>query len=308
MARDKIAVIGAGHVGATAAHWMAQRHLGDIVLVDVAEGIPQGKALDLEEASPLAPWDERISGTQDLAQIRGAGMVVLTAGAVRKPGMSRDDLLAVNRRIVEDVARGVAEQAPEACLLVVTNPVDVMTYLAWRTSGFPAARVFGMAGVLDSTRFRTFLARELGVSVRDVSAFVLGGHGDQMVPLVRYSYAGGIPVQQLLPPDTIQRLVERTRSGGGEIVSLLKSGSAYYAPGASIAEMVEAVLRDQRRILPTVARVAGEYGERDIYVGVPAVLGEGWVRRVLEIELNEEERQDFAASAAAVRRVLAQLG
>ncbi|MDA8065461.1 MAG: malate dehydrogenase [Thermaerobacter sp.] len=308
MARDKIAVIGAGHVGATAAHWMAQRHLGDIVLVDVAEGIPQGKALDLEEASPLAPWDERISGTQDLAQVRGAGMVVLTAGAVRKPGMSRDDLLAVNRRIVEEVARGVAEQAPEACLLVVTNPVDVMTYLAWRTSGFPAARVFGMAGVLDSTRFRTFLARELGVSVRDVSAFVLGGHGDQMVPLVRYSYVGGIPVQQLLSPETIQRLVERTRSGGGEIVSLLKSGSAYYAPGASIAEMVEAVLRDQRRILPTVAQVAGEYGERDIYVGVPAVLGEGGVRRVLEIELNEEERQAFAASAAAVRRVLSQLG
>ena len=288
-------------MGATTAHWLAMKGLADIVLVDVVEGLPQGKALDLLEAGPVAGYDLRIVGSNDYGETKGSQVVVVTAGIARKPGMSRDDLLRTNAGIVEGVVKNVVRYCPDAYLIVVTNPVDVLTYAAWRYTGWETRRVMGMAGVLDSTRFRTFLAMELGVSVKDVSAFVLGGHGDQMVPLVRYSYAGGIPVEKLLPRERLEAIVERTRQGGGEIVNLLKTGSAFYAPGAAIAEMVEAILRDQRRILPVVAYLNGEYGHRDIYVGVPVILGGRGVEKVVEIELTPEEQAAFDRSVEAVR-------
>jgi len=307
MARSKITIVGAGNVGATAAHWIAARQLGDVVLVDVLEGIPQGKALDLLEAGPVAGFDVNVVGTNSYEETRDSDVVVITAGIARKPGMSRDDLLQTNFGIVRSVVEQVVATSPNAFLIVVSNPVDVMTYAAYRISGWPKNRVMGMAGVLDSTRFRTFIAQELGISVKDVSAFVLGGHGDAMVPLVRYSYAGGIPISKLLPQETIDRIVERTRKGGGEIVNLLKTGSAYYAPAASVAEMVEAILRDQRRILPAIAYLDGEYGERDICVGVPVVLGGNGIEKVLEIELTPEEQEAFRYSVQSVREPLSKL-
>ncbi|WP_324715363.1 malate dehydrogenase [Carboxydochorda subterranea] len=299
--RAKVSIVGAGNVGATTAHWLAARGMADLVLVDVVEGLPQGKALDLLEAAPIAGFDLRIVGSNGYEEIRGSQVVVMTAGIARKPGMSRDDLLKTNAGILEEVVRNVKRYAPDAFLIVVSNPVDVLTYAAWRYTGWETRRVMGMAGVLDSTRFRTFLAMELGISVKDVSAFVMGGHGDQMVPLVRYSYAGGIPVEKLIPKERLDAIVERTRKGGGEIVNLLKSGSAYYAPGAAVAEMVEAILLDQRRLIPVIAYLDGEYGHRDIYVGVPVILGGNGVERVVEIELTPEEQEAFARSVEAVR-------
>lgn len=306
--RKKVTIIGAGNVGATTAHWLAERDVADIVLVDVVEGIPQGKGLDLQESAPIYGYSARILGTNDYRDTADSDVIVVTAGVARKPGMSRDDLLKVNYDVVKGVVEASVAVSPNALLLVVTNPVDVMTYVAWKVSGLPAQRVFGMAGVLDSARFRTFIALELGVSPRDVSALVLGGHGDQMVPLVRYAHVGGIPVEHLIPRPRLEEIVQRTRVGGGEIVQLLKSGSAYYAPGASAAEMVEAVLQDQKRVLATVAYLEGQYGQRDIYIGVPALLGAGGVEHIYELALTEEEQVAFARSVEAVRGPLRVLG
>jgi len=303
--RNKITIIGAGNVGATCAHWAAVKELGDIVLVDVVEGVPQGKGLDLQEAAPIASYDINIIGTNNYEDTAGSDIVVITAGIARKPGMSRDDLVNTNVKIVKSCAEQAAKYSPNAFIIVVTNPLDVMVYAAYKASGFPPNRVFGMAGVLDSARFRTFIAMELGVSYKDVSAFVLGGHGDDMVPLVRYSYAGGIPIEKLLPKDRIEAIVERTRKGGAEIVNYLKTGSAYYAPGASVIEMVEAVLKDQKRILPVAAYLQGEYGEKDIYFGVPAIIGGGGVEKIIEVDLNEEEKAALQKSIQSVREVMA---
>lgn len=305
--RNKITIVGAGNVGATAAHWAASKELGDIVLVDVVEGVPQGKALDLAQSGPIEGFDVSIIGTNGYDETADSDVVVITAGIARKPGMSRDDLLKTNYEIVSSVVREISSRSPNAYIIVVSNPVDVMTYVAIKESGLPRNQVMGQAGVLDSTRFRTFLAMELGVSVEDVSAFVMGAHGDSMVPLVRYSYAGGIPVETLIPKDRLDAIVERTRKGGGEIVELLKTGSAYYAPGASAIQMVEAILKDKKRILPAIAYLQGEYGQHDICAGVPVVLGGGGVERVLEIELTEEERSAFERSVEAVRGPLSLL-
>jgi len=307
MPRKKITVVGAGNVGATCAHWAVARELADVVLIDVLEGIPQGKALDLMEAAPVEGFDCLVTGTNDYRDTAGSDLVVITAGIARKPGMSRDDLLATNNRIVGEVAAKVAAYSPEAVLIVVSNPLDVMTYTAWKKSGFPSHRVMGMSGVLDAARFRTFVARELGVSFEDVATFVMGGHGDDMVPLVRYTYAGGIPITQLLPADRIAAMVQRTRQGGAEIVNYLKTGSAFYAPGAAVIQMATAVLKDKKRILPVAAYLNGEYGEKDIYLGVPAIIGAGGVEKVIEIELDAGEKQMLQKSAASVRKLLAQI-
>jgi malate dehydrogenase len=306
--RDKVTIIGAGNVGATTAHWLMARNICDVVLVDVVEGIPQGKALDLYEAAPVSGASVKVVGDQDYAATAGSSVVVVTAGFARKPGMSRDDLLNMNNDVVTQVVKKAVDASPDAIFIVVTNPVDVMTYVTWKASGLPAERVMGMAGILDSARFRAFLAMELGVSPKDVVAFVMGGHGDQMVPLTRYSSVGGIPVESLIPKDRLDAIVKRTRTGGGEIVNLLKSGSAYFAPGASSAEMVEAVLGDQKRILPVIAHLDGQYGEKDVYVGVPAMLGRGGVEKVFEIEFTPEEATAFRNSVQAVREPLSVLG
>lgn len=308
MVRKKLSIIGAGNVGATAAHWAASKELGDIVLYDIAEGIPQGKALDLLQAGPLEGFDCNIIGTNDFDDTADSDVVIVTAGVARKPGMSRDDLLKTNYGIVSSVITEAVKRSPNATFIIVTNPVDVMTYVAHRVSGLPPQRVIGQAGVLDSTRFRTFIAQELGVSVQDVSAFVMGVHGDDMVPLVRYSYVGGIPIEHLIPEVRIKAIVERTRKGGGEIVNLLKTGSAYYAPGLSVIEMAEAILKDKRRVLPAIAYLDGEYGQRNIYAGVPVILGAGGVERVIEIDLTPEEKQAFERSIEAVRAPLRLLG
>lgn len=302
--RNKITIVGAGNVGATCAHWAVAKELGDIVLVDVVEGIPQGKALDLMEAAPVEGFDALIVGTNNYEETKGSDVVVITAGVARKPGMSRDDLLATNYKIVKSVTEQVVKYSPNAFIIVVTNPLDVMAYVALKTSGFPPNRVFGMSGVLDSARFRTFVALELGISFEDVTTFVLGGHGDDMVPMVRYTYAGGIPIEKLIPAERIAALVERTRKGGAEIVNYLKTGSAYYAPGASVVQMVEAVLKDKKRILPVSAYLNGEYGYRDIYLGVPAIIGGNGVEKVLEIDLTEEEKAALDKSANSVRRLM----
>jgi len=307
MRRSKITVVGSGNVGATAAHWTAVRQLGDVVLFDVVSGMPQGKALDLMEAAPIAGFDWRIKGTNNWEETAGSDVVVLTAGVARRPGMSRDDLVQTNANIVRDVARNAAAYSPGAVLIVVTNPLDAMTYLAQRASGLEPRRVMGMSGVLDATRLRTFVALELGISFEDVTALVLGGHGDQMLPLLRYTYAGGIPVEQLIPPERLSEIANRTRYGGGEIVELLKTGSAYYAPGAAIAEMIEAIVRDRRRILPVAAYLNGEYGERDVYAGVPAIIGNSGIERVIEIALTDSELKSFKASIQAVRKILSTL-
>ncbi|PZN07553.1 MULTISPECIES: malate dehydrogenase [Thermaerobacter] len=307
MRRPKVSIIGAGNTGAALAHWLATKQVADIVLVDVVEGMPQGKALDLMQAAPVEGFDTILTGSNDYADIAGSAVVVITAGAARKPGMSRDDLVNVNTGIVRDIAAQVARYAPDAYLIVLTNPLDVMCYVAYKVTGFPKHRVMGQSGILDSARFRTFIALELGVSFEDVHALVLGGHGDSMVPLPRYTHVGGIPITQLLPPEKIDELVRRTRDGGAEIVRLLKTGSAFFAPGAAMAEMVEAILRDRKRVLPVSAYLEGEYGESGIFMGVPVVLGGQGIERILEIELTDEERAAFARSAADVRETLAKL-
>jgi malate dehydrogenase len=307
MARNKVTVIGAGNVGATTAQRIAEAGLADVVVVDIVEGLPQGKGLDLAEAAPVVSHDARIIGTNDYAETAGSDVIVVTSGLARQPGMSRDDLLIKNAGIVKAVVQAAVAQSPDAVLIVVTNPLDAMCHVAMQASGFPRERVLGMAGVLDSARFRTFIAEELGVSVADTSAFVLGGHGDTMVPLPRYSTVAGIPITDLLSPDRIQALVDRTANGGAEIVALLKTGSAFYAPAASAFEMVDAILRDRRRVLPCATYLKGEYGVDGLFVGVPVVLGAGGLQRVIEIELTTEEQAAFDKSAAAVKELVDKL-
>jgi malate dehydrogenase len=307
MARNKVTVIGAGNVGATTAQRIAEAGLADVVLVDIVEGLPQGKGLDLAEAAPVVGHDARVTGTNDYAATAGSDVIVVTSGLARQPGMSRDDLLAKNAGIVKAVVEASASQSPDAVLIVVTNPLDAMCHVAMKASGFPRERVLGMAGVLDSARFRTFIAEELGVSVEDTHAFVLGGHGDTMVPLSRYSTVAGIPITELLPADRIKALEDRTANGGAEVVALLKTGSAYYAPAAATFEMVDAILRDRRRVLPCATLLEGEYGVDGLFVGVPVVLGAGGLQRVIEISLTADEQAAFEKSAAAVRELVDKL-
>jgi malate dehydrogenase len=307
MGRNKVTVIGAGNVGATTAQRIAEAGLADVVLVDIVEGLPQGKGLDLAEAAPVVGHDAAVRGTNDYAETAGSDVIVVTSGLARQPGMSRDDLMAKNAGIVASVVEQSAPLSPDAILIVVTNPLDAMCHVAMRASGFPRERVVGMAGVLDSARFRTFIAEELGVSVADTHAFVLGGHGDTMVPLPRYSTVAGIPITELLPAERVAALVERTANGGAEIVGLLKTGSAFYAPAASTFEMVESILLDRKRVLPCAAFLQGEYGQRDLFVGVPCVLGAGGMERILEIDLTEDEQAAFDRSAGAVAELVAKL-
>jgi malate dehydrogenase len=307
MARDKVTVIGAGNVGATTAQRIAEAGLADVVLVDIVEGLPQGKGLDLAEAAPVVGHDARVIGTNDYAETAGSDVIVVTSGLARKPGMSRDDLLAKNAEIVKGVVEQSTAVSPDAVLIVVTNPLDTMCHVAHRASGFPRERVLGMAGVLDSARFRTFIALEMGVSVEDVHASVLGGHGDTMVPLSRYSTVAGVPITELLPPDRVKALEERTANGGAEIVQLLGTGSAFYAPAASTFEMVDAILRDRKRVLPCAVLLQGEFGVRDLFVGVPAVLGRAGLERVFPITLTPEEQTAFERSAGAVQELVDKL-
>jgi malate dehydrogenase len=306
--RPKVTVVGSGNVGATVAQYIAHAELADVVLVDILEGIPQGKGLDLWEAGPVGGSDARVRGTNDYADTAQSDVVVITAGLARKPGMSRDDLLMANASILTDVVGKVVPPSPQAVLVVVTNPLDVMAQLAFAKSGFPRERVVGMAGILDSARFRTFVADALKVSVESVSALVLGGHGDTMVPLPRYTTVGGVPIGAFLSHDQIAALIKRTREGGAEIVSLLKAGSAYYAPGLSVFEMVEAILKDKRKVLPCAVYLEGEYGIKGVFAGVPVILGRGGVEKVLEIPLQTDEREALHASAAAVKALTDKLG
>ncbi len=301
--RRKVSIIGAGAVGATTAQYLAARNIADIVLVDIVENLPQGKALDLLEAGPVIGYDCSIVGSNGYEATAGSDVIVITSGSPRKPGMSRDDLLRVNMNIVRSVTQSAAPLSPDAVIIVVTNPLDAMCHVALEASGFPSQRVIGQAGVLDAARFRAFVAMELGVSPRDVHAMVLGGHGDTMVPLPRYTTVSGIPITQLIPAERIHALVERTRDGGGEIVRLLGT-SAFYAPAASVAEMVEAVLLDENRVLAASTYLTGQYGINDLYVGVPIKLGAGGVKEIIEIELTEEERAALHRSAAAVRELV----
>jgi malate dehydrogenase len=303
--RRKVTVIGAGNVGATTAQLIAQTGLADVVLVDIVEGLPQGKALDLAEAAPVIGYDVKVTGTNDYADTAGSKIIVVTSGIPRKPGMSRDDLIATNAGIVGGVVKAAAAVSPDAIVIVVTNPLDAMCHVALRASGFPRERVIGMAGVLDSARFRSFIAEELEVSVRDVRAFVLGGHGDTMVPLPRYSTVGGVPITELMTAERVEALVDRTRNGGAEVVALLKTGSAFYAPAASVVEMIESILLDRRRVLPCAALLEGEYGVDGLFVGVPVVLGQGGMEKIVEIELSPDEAAAFARSADAVRELVA---
>jgi malate dehydrogenase len=309
MARNKIALIGSGMIGGTLAHLAAIREMGDIVMVDVAEGIPQGKALDLAQAGPVEGFDSKLTGTQDYGDIAGADVCIVTAGIARKPGMSRDDLLGINLKVMKAVGEGIKAHAPDSFVICVTNPLDAMVWALREFSGLPHQRVVGMAGVLDSARFRHFLAEEFGVSVEDVTAFVLGGHGDTMVPVPAYSAVAGIPVPDLVrmgwsTQERIDAIVQRTRSGGGEIVALLKTGSAYYAPATSALAMAESFLKDKKRLLPCAAYLTGQYGVDDLYVGVPVVIGAGGVERIVEIELDEQARANFEVSVEAVRELL----
>jgi malate dehydrogenase len=303
MRRAKISIIGAGNVGATCAHWAASKELGDIVLVDIpqVEGMPQGKALDLFEASPVEGFDAKITGTTTYEATAGSDVVIVTAGVARKPGMSRDDLISINTGIVKSVAENVAKWSPNAVMLVVSNPLDAMVYVAWKASGFATKRVIGQAGVLDAARYRAFLAMEIGCSVKDVQALLLGGHGDDMVPLKRYASAGGIPITQLIKPERLEEIIKRTRSGGAEIVSLLKTGSAYYAPAASTVAMAEAIIRDKKRILACAAFCEKEYAVGGYFVGVPCVLGSEGVEKIIEVELDADEKQMFQTSVDHVK-------
>lgn len=299
--RKKVTVVGAGHVGATLAQRIVESGLADVVLVDLAEGIPQGKALDLLEAAPIMGHDAKITGTNKYDETAGSDVIVITAGLARKPGMSRDDLLAANADIVKVCAAESGKRSPKAVMIVVTNPMDVMAYVAMKATGFPRERVFGMGGVLDSARFRTFIAMELGVSVENTHAFVLGGHGDSMVPLPRYSTVAGIPITELMKKEQVDRLVERTRNGGAEIVAFLKTGSAYYAPSAATAEMVEAILLDKKKILPCSVYLTGEFGVQNVFAGVPVKLGAGGAEQVIEVKLDADEKAAFMKSVEAVR-------
>ncbi|MER3459184.1 MAG: malate dehydrogenase [Chloroflexota bacterium] len=307
--RNKISIIGAGNVGATCAAWLAERELGDIVLVDIpqTEGMPAGKALDLTQAGPIVGYNTRITGTTSYDETVGSDIGVITAGVPRKPGMSREDLVTVNQNIIKDVIQKFVPGSPNAILIVVTNPLDTMTYVAYKLSGFPRERVIGQAGILDSARMRAFIAMELNVAVENTHAFVLGGHGDEMVPLPRYSTVAGIPITELLPPERVAAIVERTRKGGGEIVQLLKTGSAYYAPGAAVAQMVEAILKDKKLIVPCSAYLEGEYGLRDMCFGVPVKLGRKGIEEIIEITLTEEERQGLQRSAQLIRETMSAL-
>ncbi|MDN7227052.1 malate dehydrogenase [Planococcus sp. N064] len=308
--RKKISVIGSGFTGATAAFLLAQKELGDVVLVDIPqmENPAKGKALDMAETGPVEGFDARVIGTANYEDTKDSDLVIITAGIARKPGMSRDDLVQTNQKVMKSVTAEVVKYSPNTTILVLTNPVDAMTYTVFKESGFPKERVIGQSGVLDSARFRSFVAEELKVSVKDVTGFVLGGHGDDMVPLVRYSYAGGIPLETLISKERLGEIVERTRKGGAEIVNLLGNGSAYYAPAASLVEMAEAIIKDQRRILPSIAYLEGEYGLDGIYLGVPTILGAGGIEKIIEIDLNDEEKtllNNSAESVKAVMKVLA---
>ncbi len=299
--RNKITIVGAGFVGATAAHWCAVKELGDIVLFDIVEGMPQGKALDLLEAGPVEGYDLNILGTNDYADTANSDIVVVTAGLPRKPGMTREDLVGTNARIVGGVIENVVKHSPNAIVILVTNPLDTMVYLAYKKAGLPRERIIGQAGVLDSARMRTFMAMELDVSVENTHAFVMGGHGDEMVPLPRYSTVAGVPITQLLPPDRVEAIVERTRKGGGEIVALLKQGSAFFAPSSATTQMIDAILNDRKMILPCSVYLEGEYGLNDICFGVPVKLGRNGVEQIIEIELTDEERVGLDKSAALIR-------
>jgi malate dehydrogenase len=306
--RKKVSIVGAGNVGATAAHWIASKELADVVLIDVVEGIPQGKALDLLEAMPIEKRDVSVIGANDYAATANSDIVVITAGIPRKPGMSRDDLLHTNFKIMSDVVAKVVAQSPESILIIVSNPLDAMAQAAYRQAGFNRERVIGMAGVLDSARFRTFIAEELNVSVENVTAFVLGGHGDTMVPLARYSTVAGIPITELIEPARLESLIQRTRDGGAEIVKHLKTGSAYYAPSAAATEMVEAILKDKKKILPCAAFLQGEYGIDGYYIGVPCKLGAAGLEKIIEIKLTAEEDAALKKSAEAVKELCAVIG
>ena len=309
MARSKIALVGAGMIGGTLAHLAAMKEMGDIVVFDVVEGMPAGQSLDLSQAGPVEGFDSKLKGTSDYADIAGADVIIVTAGVARKPGMSRDDLLGINLKVMKSVGEGIAEHAPGAFVVCITNPLDAMVWALREFSGLPHNMVVGMAGVLDSARFRTFLAQEFGVSAQDVSAFVLGGHGDTMVPIVEYSTVAGIPIPDLIKmgwstQEKIDAIVDRTRKGGGEIVALLGTGSAFYAPAASGIEMAEAYLKDKKRLLPCAAHLSGQYGVDDLYVGVPVVIGAGGVEKIVEIELNASAKANFDVSVDAVKELL----
>ncbi len=302
--RKKIGVIGAGFVGSTAAHWAAQKELGDVVLLDINEGAAKGKALDLFESSPVEQFDSHVTGTANYADLTDADVIILTAGIPRKPGMSRDDLLATNAKIVKTCCEGIKQYAPNSVVIVVSNPLDAMCTVAKQVLGFPRERVIGMAGILDSARYRSFIAEALDVSVKDVQGFTLGGHGDTMVPMPRYTFVGGIPLAELLPQDKIDAIVQRAVNGGAEIVKLLQTGSAYYAPSASAVQMAEAILKDQKRILPCAAELNGEYGMKGLFIGVLCKLGGKGVEQVMELKLNDSERAGLEKSAGAVRELV----
>ena len=304
--RKKISVIGGGFTGATAAFLAAQKELGDVVLVDIpaAENPTKGKALDMWEAAPVQGYDSYVKGTSDYADTADSDVVIITAGVARKPGMSRDDLVQINQKVMVSVSEQIAKYSPNAIILVLTNPVDAMTYTVFKTTGFPKNRVIGQSGVLDTARFRSFVAEELNISVKDVTGFVLGGHGDTMVPLTRYSFAGGIPLETLIPAERLEEIVNRTRNGGAEIVNLLGNGSAYSAPADALIEMAEAIIKDQKRILPSIAYLEGEYGYSDLYLGVPTLLGADGIERIFELELTEKEKAALDVSAEAVRNVM----
>ena len=304
--RKKISVIGSGFTGATAAFLVAQKELGDVVLLDIpnVENPTKGKALDMWEAAPIQGYDAHVFGTSNYEDTANSDLVLITAGVARKPGMSRDDLVQINQSVMVEVSTQIAKYSPNATIIVLTNPVDAMTYTVYKTTGFPKNRVIGQSGVLDSARFRAFVAEELNMSVKDVTTLVLGGHGDTMVPLTRYSFVGGIPLTSLLAKEKLEAIVDRTRNGGGEIVKLLGNGSAYYAPAAAMVEMAEAILKDQKRVLPSIAYLEGEYGYKDLYLGVPTLLGADGVERIFELELTEDEKNALQISANAVKEVI----
>ncbi|EAZ85992.1 malate dehydrogenase [Lysinibacillus sp. FSL M8-0216] len=304
--RKKLSVIGGGFTGATAAFLAAQKELGDVVLVDIpqAENPTKGKALDMWEAAPIQGFDAYVKGTSNYADTANSDVVIITAGVARKPGMSRDDLVQINQGVMKTVSKEIAAHSPNATIIVLTNPVDAMTYTVYKETGFPKNRVIGQSGVLDTARFCAFVAEELNVSVKDITGFVLGGHGDTMVPLTRYSFAGGIPLETLIPAERLEAIVDRTRNGGAEIVNLLGNGSAYYAPAAALIEMAEAIIKDQKRILPSIAYLEGEYGYSDLYLGVPTLLGENGIEKIFELELTDKEKAALDQSADAVRNVM----
>jgi malate dehydrogenase len=308
MSRKKITIVGAGNVGATAAHWAAAKELGDVVLVDIIEGMPQGKALDLMEAGPMEGFDVNIIGTNDYEATKGSDVVIITSGIARKPGMSREDLLNTNKQIVQSVVEQVVKYSPKCILIIVSNPLDTMTYLALKTSKFPRSRVMGQAGALDVARYESFIAMELGISVEDIRAMLLGGHGDDMVPLPRFSTINGIPVMDFLSKEQLDKIVERTRKAGGEIVALLKTGSAFYSPSLGAVMMAEAILKDKKRIIPSCVYLEGEYGLKDICFGVPVILGAKGIEKIIELKLNDEEKAAVKKSADAVNKTIDELG